>query len=251
MNNNHKIYFASDLHLGLPDFQESLKREKHFVNWLDTIKDDASEIFLVGDIFDFWYEYKNVVPRGFTRILGKISEITDSGIPIHYFTGNHDIWVSDYLPTETGVILHRQELIIERNNKSIFIAHGDGLGPGDHKFKLLKKIFTNKFLQWCFSRLHPNFALWFGHKWSLSRRYSHGKVPGYFGDDKEWMVLYSKEKLKKQHLDFFVYGHRHLPLEIQLNEKSKFINLGDWINNFTYAIFDGKELKLEKFPIED
>ena len=251
MDKNHKIYFASDLHLGLPDYKSSLVREKHFVKWLDMIKKDASEIYLVGDVFDFWYEYKKVVPRGFTRLLGKLSEITDSGIPIHYFTGNHDVWVYDYLPMETGVIVHRQPFVIERNNKRIYIAHGDGLGPGDKSFKLLKKIFTSGFLQWCFSRLHPNFSLWFGQNWSLSRRYSHGKVPEYYGDDKEWLVLYSKDRLTEQHYDYFIYGHRHLPLEIQITENSKFVNLGDWISNFTYAVFDGEELNLKRFPIKE
>jgi len=243
----HKIYFASDVHLGLPNYAESLKREKLFVKWLDMIKEDATEIYLVGDIFDFWFEYKKVVPRGFTRFLGKIAEIVDSGIPVHFFTGNHDIWVFDYLPQETGVILHRDELVIERNKKKFLIAHGDGLGPFDMRFKILKKFFTSKFMQWCFARIHPNLAIWVAHKWSFGSRYSQGTTPGYFGDDKEWLVLYAKEKLINKHFDYFVFGHRHLALEIEIDEGSKFINLGDWINNFSYAVFDGNDLILKKF----
>ena len=235
------------MHLGLPDHAESLKREKLFVKWLDMIKADATELFLVGDIFDFWFEYKKVVPRGFTRVISKIAEIVESGIPVYFFTGNHDIWVFDYLPEETGVILERSSMIIERNNKKFFISHGDGLGPGDKKFKLLKRIFTSSFFQWCFARLHPNFGLWLAHKWSIGSRYSQGSTPKYFGDDKEWLVLYSKEILKKEHYDYFIFGHRHLMLDIKLKQNSKFINLGDWINNYSYAVFDGEELVLKKF----
>ena len=217
------------------------------MNWLNTVKQDASEIYLVGDVFDFWHEYKKVVPRGFTRFLGTVANIVDSGIPVHFFTGNHDVWMYDYLPKELGIILHREEIILERNGKRILVAHGDGLGPGDYKFKLLKKAFTNPFLQWCFARLHPNFALWLGHTWSFSSRYSQKKIPPYFGDNKEWLVLFAKEKLEKEHFDYFVFGHRHLALEIMLKENSKFVNLGDWISNFTYGVFDGEDLKLKKF----
>ncbi len=208
---------------------------------------DAEAIFLVGDIFDFWYEYKKVVPRGFTRFLGTLASITDSGIPVHFFTGNHDIWVFDYIPKETGVILHTSEYIFEKNNKRFLVAHGDGLGPGDHKFKMLKKIFTSKTMQFFFSRLHPNFALSLAHKWSITSRYSQKKIPPFFGMDKEWLMLYAREILKSEHFDFFVFGHRHIVLDILINEKSKFINLGDWISNFTYAVFDGSDLMLKRF----
>ena len=249
LNKTHKIYFASDVHLGLPNHAESLKREKHFVKWLDMIRKDATEIYLVGDIFDFWFEYKKVVPRGFTRFLGKIAEIVDSGIPVHFFTGNHDIWVFDYLSQETGVIIHREEIILERNKKKFLIAHGDGLGPFDKKFKILKRVFTSKIMQWCFARLHPNFAIWFAQKWSFGSRYSQGTTPTYFGDNKEWLVLYAKEKLSQDHYNYFVFGHRHLALEIDLDKDCKFINLGDWISNFSYAVFDGNDLILKRFSI--
>jgi len=243
------IYFASDIHLGFPNFDESLKREKLFVHWLDSIKHTAREIYLLGDVFDFWYEYKRVVPRGFTRFLGKISEITDSGIPVHYFTGNHDIWVFDYLPKETGIILHREPLEIELLGKKFYLAHGDGLGTFDRGFQIMKAFFTNRFLQCMFSKLHPNFALWFGHAWSLRRRNSQRR-PKFLGDHKEWLMLYAKTVLEKQHFDYFIFGHRHLMLDYQITENSRFIYLGDWLWNFSYSVFDGTDFKLLQYKQE-
>lgn len=248
MNNNKNIYFVSDAHLGFPNEQESLIREKSLVKWLNGIEDTASEIFLVGDIFDFWFEHKRVVPRGFTRILGKISQICDSGIPVHFFTGNHDLWTFSYLPKETGVILHRKEQIFERNGKIFLIAHGDGLGPGDNWYKFMKSIFTNKFFQWLYKRFHPNFTMWIGINWSKKSRYSDKPENlKFLGEDKELLIAFAKDILKDKHIDFFVFGHRHVPYEFQLNNRSKFINLGDWITNFTYAEFDGEKVHLKKF----
>jgi UDP-2,3-diacylglucosamine hydrolase len=247
---SHKIYFASDVHLGLPNHAVSLEREKHFVKWLDQIKQDATEIYLVGDIFDFWFEYKRAVPRGFTRFLGKIAEITDSGIPVHFFTGNHDIWVFDYLPQETGVILHTEELIIERNEKRFYIAHGDGLGPGDRGFKFLKKIFTNPFLQWCFQRLHPNFGIGLAHLWSQNSRFQYGSIPA-FKHEEEWLVQHSRQVLEHDHYDYLIYGHRHVVEDIELKDGARFINLGDWIRNFSYAEFDGSDLQVRTFTPDD
>ena len=248
LENNKKIYFASDVHLGLSSFEESLKREKLFVKWLDEIKETAHEIFLVGDIFDFWFEYKKVVPRGFSRFLGKISEITDSGIPVHFFTGNHDIWIFDYLPKETGVIVHREPFTFEINSKKFYVAHGDGLGTYDKNFKRLKMIFTSRPLQWLFARLHPNAAIGFGQAWSNYNR-THEKPDTYQfkGEDKEWLILFAKEILKTEHFDYFIFGHRHIPLNIKLSDNSTFINLGDWIVNFTFAEFDGDNISLKKY----
>jgi UDP-2,3-diacylglucosamine hydrolase len=248
LNTSKKIYFVSDIHLGLPNPVKSLAREKLFIKWLDEIKIDAQEIFLVGDIFDFWFEYEYVVPRGFTRLLGKLAEITDAGIPVHFFTGNHDIWVHDYLPSETGVILHREKLITEFNNKRFMIAHGDGLGPADKGFKRLKKVFTNPLSKWIFARIHPNFGVRFAHFWSHRSRDVYDSDTYLFkGEDKEWLILYAKKKLTEQHFDYFIFGHRHIPLEINLGENTHFINLGDWITNFTYAVFDGEKVELKKF----
>lgn len=243
---NKKIYFASDVHLGAPALNNNKEREIHFVKWLDQVKEDAEAIFLMGDIFDFWFEYKSVVPRGFTRVLGKIAEITDSGIPVHFFTGNHDIWVFDYLPKEIGVTVHRDIWKTELMGKKFFLGHGDGLGPFDRSYQMLKKIFTNKFLQWAFARIHPNFAIGLAHKWSGHSRLKDGKVEAdsFRGEDKEWLVLFAKEELKKEHYDYFVFGHRHWPCNIQLNEKSRYINTGDWVTHFTYAVFDGEKMEV-------
>ncbi len=242
-----KIYFASDFHLGYPDFHRSLSREKKIIRWLDEIKKDAEEIYLLGDIFDFWYEYKKVVPRGFTRFLGKIAEITDSGIKVHFFTGNHDIWIYDYLPQEIGIILHRKAKTMIIGNKKFYIAHGDGLGGFDWKYNILKKIFTNKILQFLFSRLHPNFALFLGQKWSLSRDTKIVKKDGYLGDDKEFLVLHSKEIQKKEEHNFFIYGHRHFPKKIKISKNSEYFNTGDWISHFSYCVFDGEKMKIKNF----
>ena len=244
MEKDKKIYFAGDLHLGLPNYKASRPREKKFVNWLDTVKKDAEEIYLLGDIFDFWYEYKRVVPRGFTRLLGKIAEITDSGIPIHYFTGNHDIWIFDYLPEETGITLHRKPLIKEINGKKLFIAHGDGLGGNQIAFRILKFIFENKILQWLFSRLHPNFAIGLGNMWSNSSRNAKGISVPFKGEEDEYLIQFAKKELEKTHYDYFIFGHRHLKLQIKLNDRCEFINVGDWIEDMSYGVFDGEKIEI-------
>ena len=242
-----KIYFASDFHLGVPDYGSSLLREKKVVAWLDKVKGDAAEIYLVGDIFDFWFEYKYTAPKGFTRLLGKIAEITDSGTPVHVFTGNHDMWLFDYLPKEIGIILHHAPIEKIYGGKSFLIGHGDGLGPGDGWYKFLKKIFANKLCQWLFARIHPNLAFAIAHYFSRKSRIATGNSDSkYLGDDKEWLVIYCREKLKEKHFDYFVFGHRHLPIEVKLNEKSTYINLGEWVNYYSFAEFDGT-LHLKKF----
>lgn len=247
MNSEKKIYFASDVHLGLPGYEKSLNREKLFVQWLDEIKESAKEIYLLGDIFDFWFEYKRAIPKGFSRFLGKLCEITDSGIPVHFFTGNHDMWIFDYLPLETGIILHKKPVVKEISGKKFYLAHGDGLGPGDKSYKLLKKVFASRFSQWLFARFHPNIGIWIANSWSTHSRYSRETAP-FEGEDKEWLILYSKELLKKEHFDFMVYGHRHYPLDLKLTENSRYINLGDWLTHFTYAVFDGTDMELKKYP---
>lgn len=246
MTSGKKIYFASDMHLGAPNWADSLVREKKLVSWLDTIKLDAEAIYLVGDIFDFWFEYKHVVPRGYVRLLGKLAELTDSGIPIHVFTGNHDMWIFDYLPKETGVIMHREPIDVKFGNHLFHIAHGDGLGPGDRGYKFLKKVFASKVCQWLFARFHPNFGIGLANFWSRRSRSHTKKKDEFHGEDKEWLVIYSKEKLNEQPYDFFIYGHRHLPLEIDIEGKAKYVNLGDWIEYFTYGEYDGQSLTLKK-----
>ncbi|UKN02140.1 UDP-2,3-diacylglucosamine diphosphatase [Paracrocinitomix mangrovi] len=242
-----KIFFASDFHLGAPDKESSLVREKKIVKWLDTIAPEASEIFLLGDVFDFWFEYKRSIPKGFVRLQGKIAELTDAGIKIHWFIGNHDMWIFDYIPEELGVTMHRKEYQTTFGDKKFFIGHGDGLGPGDRGYKFIKKVFRNKFCQWCFARLHPNFGIGLANFSSRKSRAATGQKDDKFYGDKEMLTQFSKSVLENEHFDYFVFGHRHYPMEIDLNEKSKYINLGDWINHFTYAIFDGEKLSLEKF----
>lgn len=249
--NKGKIYFVSDVHLGAPALKNNSEREKLFVRWLDEIKSDAQALFLMGDIFDFWFEYKKVAPRGFTRTLGKIAEIADSGIPVHFFTGNHDIWIFDYLPEELGIILHREEYKTEFNGKKFFLAHGDGLDPYDKGYHLLKKIFTCKILQWGFARLHPNFAFWVGHNWSKNSRIANGiQANGYLGDDREGLFVFANSVLKHEQFDYFIFGHRHLLVERPIGKNSVFINLGDWINYFSYGVFDGEKFELKKFSIQ-
>ena len=240
-----KIYFISDAHLGTPNHKSSLVREKKLVKLLDSIKSDAHSIYLLGDIFDFWYEYKQVVPRGYSRILGKISELCDAGMEVHFFTGNHDIWAFDYLPDETGVILHRDPIITELMGKTFFLAHGDGFDESDKKFTFLKKIFTNRFLQWCFSRIHPNFAFGLAGRWSRYSRDQHGDNT--FKKEDEPLVKYSRKHLLDQGLDYMVFGHRHCPVQYPLNESSELVVLGDWLSHFTYGVFDGESFELKSY----
>lgn len=242
------IYFASDFHLGVPTYEESRKREDRIVRWLSSIEKDAAEIYLVGDLFDFWFEYKHAIPKGFVRLQGKIAQLCDSGIPVHVFIGNHDMWMFDYLPKELGVTMHREPIRKQYNGKEFLIGHGDGLGPGDHGYKFIKKVFANPLCQWLFARIHPNFGIGMANFWSgRSRKANRELDEKFLGEDKEFLVVYSKEYLKKEHIDYFVFGHRHLPLEIEVGENSMYINLGEWINYNTYGVFDGDEFKLEKF----
>ncbi len=243
-----KIYFASDNHLGAPTAKESLPREKKFVAWLDTIKNDAAAVFLMGDLFDFWIEYKTVVPKGFTRTLGKLAELSDSGIPIYYFVGNHDLWMNGYFEEELNIPVYHKPQQYIFNGTSFFIGHGDGLGPHDKGYKRMKKVFTNPFAKWLFRWLHPDLGVRLGQYLSVKNKIISGDDDVTFlGEENEWLVQYAKRKLEKKHYDYFIFGHRHLPLEIDLNEKSTYMNLGDWITYYTYGVFDGHKLSLKKY----
>ena len=247
-----KIYFLSDFHLGAPDAASSLQREKQVVRFLDEIKKDAAEIFLVGDMFDFWYEYRKVVPKGFTRLLGKLAELSDAGIPMHFFVGNHDMWMKDYFLKELNIPIYFEPKEFERNDKKFLIGHGDGLGPGDKGYKFLKKIFRNPFCQWLFGILPPYFGMGLADYFSRRSRAQTGASEEIFlGEDKEWLIIYSKDVLKKKNFDFFVFGHRHLAIDYRLSESSRYINLGDWIHYYTYAVFDGNNLQLRSFLNKD
>ena len=242
------IYFLSDFHLGAPNAAESLLREKKIIRFLDEIKLQAAAIFIVGDLFDFWYEYKRVVPKGYVRILGKIAELTDAGIAVHFFVGNHDMWMKDYFQTELNTAVYFEPQEFAFSGKTFLIGHGDGLGPGDKGYKFIKKIFRNRFSQLIFGALPPSVAIGMADYFSRKSRAKAGKTDEVFlGEEKEWLVIYSKEILKQKHIDYFIFGHRHLPLDISLTEKSRYINLGDWIKYFSYAVFDGDHLLLEYY----
>ncbi|MAP80584.1 MAG: UDP-2,3-diacylglucosamine hydrolase [Aequorivita sp.] len=243
-----KIYFSSDNHLGAPTRAESLPREKIFVKWLDSIKHDAEVIFLLGDLFDFWFEYRTVVPKGFVRTLGKLAELRDSGIQIHFFVGNHDLWMRDYFETELDIPVYHDPKEFIFNNKHFFIGHGDGKGPGDKGYKRMKKVFTNPFAQWLFRWLHPDIGVRLAQHLSVKNKLISGdEDKAFLGEDKEWLAQYAKRKLDSKHFDYFVFGHRHLPMEIKVGENSTYYNLGDWINYFTYGMFDGEKFELKTF----
>jgi len=243
----NKLYFASDFHLGTGTYAASREREARLVRWLDAIKDDAAEVFLMGDVFDFWFEYKTVVPKGYIRFLGKLAELADAGVKLYFFKGNHDMWMFDYFEKELGATIITNELEIERNGKKFYLHHGDGLGPGDTFYKILKKFFRSRFCQWLFARIHPNFGVGIANYWSSSSRLANEKKEDAKPGEQEWLVIYSRDLLKTHHYDYLVFGHRHLPLDIRLSDKSRYINLGEWVFSNTYAMFDGADVTLHYF----
>jgi UDP-2,3-diacylglucosamine hydrolase len=252
---NKKIFFASDFHLGVPDYQQSLDREKRIVRWLDSIKHEAHSIYLMGDIFDFWFEYKHAIPKGFIRLQGKLAELTDSGIPVIFFTGNHDMWMFDYFPKEMNIPIYRDPIELEvalptgqASSQKLLIGHGDGLGPGDSTYKILKWFFNSSICQWLFARIHPNLGIGIARYWSRKSRISNTKREEKFeGDENEFLLTYCKELEKKDHHDYYIFGHRHLPLDLKVSENSRYINLGEWVHFNTYATYDGKSVDLKTF----
>ena len=242
-----KIYFLSDFHLGSPDYNNSLQREKKIVAFLESIRSSAAAIFIVGDMFDFWFEYKHVTPKGYVRLLGKLAEITDSDIPVHFFVGNHDMWMHDYFEKELNIVVYYEPKTFEWNGKKFFIGHGDGLGPEDHGYKFVKKVFRNRTCQRLFGLLHPYIGIGLANFFSRSSRKKTGNTNEVFlGEENEWLIIFSRQVLAKEHYDYFIFGHRHLPIDIKLTDHSHYINLGDWIKYFTYAKFDGHETQLKK-----
>ena len=246
-----KIYFASDFHLGIDAKHTSVERERQIVRWLDIIKTDAAEIYLVGDVFDFWFEYKTVIPKGYIRLQGKLAELRDAGIPIYFFIGNHDMWMFKYFEEELGIPIYRKPIVRELFGKTFFIGHGDGLGPGDHGYKFIKKVFANPVCQWLFARLHPNFGIGLANYWSRKSRESNKIETEFYGEAKERLVAYANRKLDVQYADYYIFGHRHLPIDYMLkNAKSRYINLGEWMNYNSYAVFDGEKLEIKFFENE-
>lgn len=243
--NTKKIYFLSDFHFGAPNETISRARERDVCHFLDTIKSSCQELYLVGDVFDFWFEYKTAVPRGFVRFLGKIAEFTDAGIPVKWFTGNHDMWIFDYLPKELGVEIIRKPIEVTYYNQSILIGHGDGLGPGDIKYKFLKKFFASTICQWLFARLHPNFGIGLANWSSYKSRNSTGESDRiYLGKENEWLYQYCLRKEAEKHHDLYLFGHRHLPLKLKVGETSFYFNLGEWLHYNTFGILDEKGFQL-------
>ncbi len=244
------IYFLSDAHLGSRAIRSRRMQERRLVNFLDSIKHKAGAVYMLGDMFDFWYEFRHVVPKGYTRFLGKLSELTDRGVEVHFFVGNHDLWCGDYLTRECGVIIHHQPQTVEIFGKEFYLAHGDGLGDPDKKFKLLRHAFRSRTLQTLFSMLHPRWSMELGLSWAKHSRLKRAdaKEPEYLGEDKEHLVLYSKAYLKDHPaINFFLYGHRHIELDLMIAPTARVLILGDWITYFSYAVFDGEHLFLEEF----
>ena len=247
-----KIYFASDFHLGVHAKLTSEEREQKIVRWLDFIQHDAAEIYLVGDVFDFWFEYRSVVPKGYVRLFGKLAELRDKKIPIFFFTGNHDMWMFKYFETEFGIPIYREPITIERNGKKFFIGHGDGLGPGDYGYKVLKKVFANPICQFLFGWIHPNLGVGLANFWSQKSRSVSPVESKFLGEENEWLLTFCNKKLETLPADYFIFGHRHLPIDYTLkNGKSRYINIGEWMYDCSYAVFDGEEITIQFFENEE
>ncbi|BAO54634.1 UDP-2,3-diacylglucosamine diphosphatase [Nonlabens marinus] len=243
-----KIYFSSDNHLGAPTQELSKPRERKFLQWLDMVRDDAAAIFLLGDLFDFWFEYKTVVPKGQVRVLGKLAELRDSGIPIYFFVGNHDLWMFGYFEEELGIPVYHEPKVFDFNGKKFLIGHGDGKGPGDKGYKRMKKVFTSPFFQWCFRWIHPDLGVKLARHLSVKNKLISGDEDAIFlGEEKEWLAQYAKRKLEKNSIDYFIFGHRHLPMEIKLTDTSTYFNLGDWISHYSYGVYDENGFLIKSF----
>lgn len=244
-----KIYFVSDFHLGAYPVETSRDRERRIVSWLDSIKSDAKALYLMGDVFDFWFEYATVVPRGYIRFIGKLAELADLGVEVIFFKGNHDMWMFGYFVEELGARIVSDELIVEMDGKKLYLHHGDGLGQGDRSYKLLKKVFRSRLCQWLFARLHPNLGIGIAQRWSKHSRIANDTKEEFLGEDKEWLIQYAKKIEEKEHHDYYIFGHRHLPYDYQIAPYSRVINLGEWINFDTYAVWDGEELLLKEWNL--
>jgi len=248
LTSGKKIYFASDFHLGVPDHESSLAREKRIVKWLDSISANAHSIYLLGDIFDFWFEYRQAIPKGFIRLQGKLAELRDNGLPIYFFTGNHDMWMFDYFEKELGIVIYREPQVLEIGNHKLLIGHGDGLGPGDNTYKFLKKFFNSSICQWLFERIHPNLGISIANHWSRQSRISNTRMEEKFqGEENEYLLTYCRELEKTNHHDFYVFGHRHLPLDLKVGDNSRYLNLGEWVHFNTFAEYDGQQFSLKTF----
>jgi len=245
-----KTYFASDFHLGTPNYEESLIREKRVVQWLEHIKSDCDNLFLLGDIFDFWFEYKTTVPKYYNRLLGTLAQMTDDGIPIYFFKGNHDMWTFGYLEKEIGLTVIDEEWVGKIHDKTFYVHHGDALWKGEKTYKLIRKIFRSKLAIWLFHRIHPNFGVKLANMLSKKSRnknsqLDHIKIPL----EQEFQYQFAQEHIKTNPIDFYIFGHRHNPMEVTIGAHSKMINLGDWVSHFTYATFDKHEVSIHTYHL--
>ncbi len=239
------IYFASDFHLGLDHPLPSKEREKVILRWLDSIQDDLEELYILGDIFDYWFEYKKVVPKGFVRLLAQLAGLAERGIDVHIFTGNHDLWMKDYLEEEIGAKVYKDPIYKKIGEHQFHLGHGDGLGPGDHGYKFLKKVFRNKINQWLFARIHPNTGIRIMQYASQRSRKREETSAPFLGSENEWLIQYAEEILTNKKVDYFLFGHRHLPIDYTLsNGHSRYINTGDWINHYSYARYRNGDMQL-------
>jgi UDP-2,3-diacylglucosamine hydrolase len=243
-----KLYFASDFHLGVPTPEASIAREKQIVAWLESARKDAQAIYLLGDIFDFWFEYRHAIPKGFIRLQGKLAELRDAGIDIAFFTGNHDMWMFDYFPRELGIPIHREPIELLVGDQRLIIGHGDGLGSGETGYKILKAFFNSAVCQWLFARIHPNLGMRIAHSWSRKSRINNVQRQEQFkSEEKEYLLIWCREQEKAQHRDFYIFGHRHLVLDLPVSERSRYLNLGEWVHDKTYAVYDGQRAELKTF----
>lgn len=240
-------YFLSDFHLGARYFEEPRETERRVVDFLDSIKGDAKEVYLLGDILDYWFEYRYVVPRGFTRFFGKIAELTDLGVKVYWFIGNHDIWIFDYLPNELGVEVIDGEVTKKIDGKVFFLAHGDGVGKQPRSFRMLRSLFRNRLCQKLYSAIHPRWTIPFALSWSNSSRKGDDEYPEYKGEENEFLEIFANDYLKSHKVDYFVFGHRHIMLDKKLQGGATLVVLGDWLHYCSYAVWDGNNLALKSF----
>lgn len=252
MSQRNTTYFISDLHLGA-SYLDTRQSEQKVIDWLNSIKSSAKRLFFLGDILDYWYEYRHVVPRGYIRFFGKLAELSDSGIEIHWFTGNHDIWIFDYLPAELGITLHRTNEVLDIDGHSFFLSHGDEVGERKWSFRFIQWLFRNKVAQWCYSWIHPDLTMILAHKWSSSsRKKNNQKGEEHFrGEKHEPLVRFAKEYIKNNNVEYLIFGHRHILLDLMLTRNNRMVILGDWIKHFSYASFDGENLCIDLFEPED
>jgi UDP-2,3-diacylglucosamine hydrolase len=247
---HQKIYFASDFHLGVPNPAASLERERKIVAWLELVRHDAHSIYLLGDIFDFWFEYKHTIPKGFIRLQGKLAELRDAGVPIYFFTGNHDMWMFDYFPKELGIPVYREHISLSIGNQKLIVGHGDGLGPGELPYKILKGFFNSKICQWLFARIHPNLGMSIATFWSRKSRISNMTTQDSFkGEENEFLFVWCRGQEKIQHHDFYIFGHRHIPLDLKVSENSRYVNIGEWVHGATYAVYNGQTVELKTYKV--